>query len=166
MHILIKNKFLIYNNYKVKCALGKRGIGKKKKEGDSITPIGLFKIKYLLYRKDKIKKIKTKLKKIVIRKNMGWCDDPKSKQYNKLIKLPNNYSYERLYKKSNIYDIVLVLNYNIRPVRKNKGSAIFIHIATNNYSSTKGCVAIRRKILLKIIKEITNKTKVKISNRK
>ena len=166
MHILIKNKFLIYNNYKVKCALGKRGIGKKKKEGDSITPIGLFKIKYLLYRKDKIKKIKTKLKKIVIRKNMGWCDDPKSKQYNKLIKLPNNYSYERLYKKSNIYDIVLVLNYNIRPVRKNKGSAIFIHIATNNYSSTKGCVAIRRKILLKIIKKITNKTKVKISNRK
>jgi L,D-peptidoglycan transpeptidase YkuD (ErfK/YbiS/YcfS/YnhG family) len=166
MHILIKNKFLIYNNYKVKCALGKRGIGKKKREGDSITPIGLFKIKCLLYRKDKIKKIKTKLKKIVIRKNMGWCDDPKSKQYNRLIKLPNNYSYERLYKKSNIYDIVLVLNYNIRPVRKNKGSAIFIHIATNNYSSTEGCVAIRKKILLKIIKEITNKTKVKISNRK
>jgi len=166
MHILIKKKKLIYDNYKVKCALGKRGIGKKKKEGDFVTPMGLFKIKYLLYRKDKIKKIKTKLKKIAIRKNMGWCDDPKSSQYNKLIRLPHNYNYEKLYKKNNIYDIVLVLDYNMSPIKKNKGSAIFIHVARNNYNDTEGCVAIRKVNLLKIIKEITNKTKVKISNQK
>ena len=108
MHIYINNKFITYNNYKVKCAIGKRGIGLKKKEGDLITPIGQYKIKYILYRKDRIKKIQSKLRKIVIKKNMGWCNDLKSKDYNKLINLPFNYSYEELFRKENIYDIVLV----------------------------------------------------------
>ena len=60
---------------------------------------------------------------------MGWCNDPNSKQYNKLIKLPSNYSFEKLYKKENVYDIILVLDYNMKPIIKNKGSAIFIHVA-------------------------------------
>ena len=63
MHIIINKNYLTYNEYKVKCALGKRGIGIKKKEGDLITPKGRYKIKFLLYRKDRIKKIKTKIKK-------------------------------------------------------------------------------------------------------
>jgi L,D-peptidoglycan transpeptidase YkuD (ErfK/YbiS/YcfS/YnhG family) len=134
MHILISKKKLNYNNYKVKCALGKRGIGIKKKEGDLITPKGSFKIKYLLYRKDRIKKIKTKLKKIIITKNMAWCDDPRSTKYNKLIKLPFKGSCEKLYKKSNIYDVILVLNFNMNPINKNRGSAIFIHIAKKKIS--------------------------------
>ena len=75
MHININKNFLYFDEYKVKCAIGKRGIGYKTKEGDLITPIGLFKVKFLLYRKDKIKQIKTKLKKIAIKKDMGWCDD-------------------------------------------------------------------------------------------
>ena len=101
MHILVNNKHLIYNNYKAKCAIGKRGIGSKKKEGDLITPKGRYKIKYILYRKDRIKKIQSKIKKIAIKKNMGWCDDIKSTKYNKLIKLPSSNSYEKLYKKEN-----------------------------------------------------------------
>jgi len=166
MHILIKNKFLTFKNYKVKCALGKRGIGSKKQEGDHITPVGLFKIKYLLYRKDRIKKIKTRLKKIIIRKTMGWCNDPESKKYNKLIKLPSKSSYEKLYKKNNVYDIILVLDYNMYPTMKGKGSAIFIHIAKKNYKKTEGCIAIKKLDLLKIIKEIRNNTRVKISIQK
>ena len=166
MHILINKKYLIYKQYKVKCALGKRGICRKKKEGDLITPIGQYKIKYILYRKDRIKKIKTKFKKIVIKKNMGWCNDPKSKDYNKLINLPFNYSYEELFRKENIYDIVLVLNYNMNPIKKNKGSAIFIHIAKKNYKKTEGCIAIKKIELLKIIKEIKINTKVKIEHQR
>ena len=166
MHILINKKNLIYNNYKVKCALGKRGVGRKKKEGDLITPVGQYKIKYILYRKDRIKKIKTKFKKIVIKKNMGWCNDPKSRDYNKLINLPFNYSYEELFRKENIYDIVLVLNYNMSPIKKNKGSAIFIHIAKKNYKKTQGCVAVKKLTLLKILKEITIYTKVKIEDQR
>ena len=166
MHILINKKYLTYGQYKVKCALGKRGIGHKKKEGDLITPIGQYKIKFILYRKDRLKKIRSKLKKVVIKKNMGWCDDPNSEKYNKLINLPFNFKYEKLFKKENTYDIILVLNYNMNPIKKNKGSAIFIHVVKKNYRKTKGCIAIGKTQLLKIIKEIKNNTEVKIVHRK
>lgn len=166
MHIVINKNYLTYNNYKVKCALGKRGIGNKRREGDFITPKGNFKIKYILYRKDRIKRIQSKIKKIIIKKNMGWCDDPLSKDYNKLIKIPSEYNYEKLYKKDNVYDIILVLNYNMNPVVKNKGSAIFIHVTKANYKKTEGCVAIKKVHLLKIIKELKNNTKIKIEDQK
>ena len=166
MHILINKKYLTYGQYKVKCALGKRGIGHKKKEGDLITPIGQYKIKFILYRKDRIKKIQSKLKKVIIKKNMGWCDDPNSEKYNKLINLPFNFKYEKLFKKENTYDIILVLNYNMNPIKKNKGSAIFIHVVKKNYRKTKGCIAIGKTQLLKIIKKIKNNTKVKIVHQK
>ena len=166
MHILINKKYLTYSKYKVKCAVGKRGIGLKKKEGDLITPIGQYKIKYILFRKDRIKKVQSKIRKIEIKKNMGWCDDSRSKEYNKLIKLPFNYSHEKLYKKENAYDIILVLNYNMNPYKKKQCSAIFIHVASKSYKKTKGCVAIKKKELLKIIKEIKKNTKVKIEDQK
>ena len=162
MHILINKKYLIYKNYKVKCALGKRGIGLKKKEGDLITPKGKYKIKYILYRKDRVKKIQTRIKKIVITKNMGWCDDPRSKNYNKLIKLPSRYKHEKLFKKENTYDVIAVLNYNMNPVIKNKGSAIFIHVAKRNLKKTEGCIALKKNHLLKILKELKNNTLIKI----
>ena len=148
MHILINNKHLIYNNYKAKCSIGKRGIGYKKKEGDLITPKGRYRIKYILYRKDKVKRIQTKIKKIIIKKNMAWCDDPNSKHYNKLIKLPSTFSYEKLYRSDNVYDIILVLNYNMKPIIKHKGSAIFIHVSKSNYKKTEGCVALKKTHLL------------------
>ena len=166
MHILINKKYLTYGQYKVKCALGKRGIRHKKKEGDLITPIGQYKIKFILYRKDRIKKIQSKIKKVVIKKNMGWCDDTNSKKYNKLINLPFNFKYEKFFKKENTYDIILVLNYNMNPIKKNKGSAIFIHVVKKNYRKTKGCIAIGKTQLLKIIKKIKNNTKVKIVHQK
>ena len=162
MHILINKKYLTYGQYKVKCAFGKRGIGYKKKEGDLITPVGQYKIQFILYRKDRIRKIQTKLRKIVIKKNMVWCDDPSSKKYNKLVYLPFSHKYEKLFKKENTYDIILVLNYNMNPIRKNKGSAIFIHVAKKNYRKTKGCVATGKTQLLKILKKIKIGTKVKI----
>ena len=162
MHILIKNKSLIYNNYKVKCALGKRGIGNKKKEGDLITPKGSFKINGILYRPDKVKNLITKLRKKTINKKMGWCDDPKSKKYNQLIKLPFKFNFEKLYRNDDIYDIIFVLSFNTNPIIKNKGSAIFIHIAKRNYSPTKGCIAIKKVDIKKLAREINRKTIVKI----
>ena len=162
MHILIKNKSLTFNNYKVKCALGKRGIGTKKKEGDQITPRGSYKIKGILYRRDKIKNLRTKLIKKAINKKMGWCDDPKSKKYNQLIKLPSKFNFEKLYRNDELYDIIIILNFNTNPIKKNKGSAIFIHVAKNNYSPTKGCIAIKINDIKKLVREINKKTLVKI----
>ena len=163
MHIYVSKKYLTYQNNKVKCAIGKRGIGKKQKEGDQITPRGTFRIKNILYRKDKINYFKSVIKKTPIKKNMGWCDDPKSKDYNKLIKYPFNYKSEKLYRSNNIYDIILVLDFNMHPIKKNKGSAIFIHISNNKYSPTQGCIAIKKKELLKLIKFIDKKTKIFIN---
>ncbi len=163
MHIYVSKKYLTYQNNKVKCAIGKRGIGKKQKEGDQITPRGTFRIKNILYRKDKINYFRSVIKKTPIKKNMGWCDDPKSKDYNKLIKFPFNYKSEKLYRSNNIYDIILVLDFNMHPIKKNKGSAIFIHISNNKYSPTQGCIAIKKKELLKLIKFMDKKTKIFIN---
>tara|TARA_B100000674_G_C37424446_1_gene726576 strand:+ start:79 stop:579 length:501 start_codon:yes stop_codon:yes gene_type:complete len=166
VHIKINKKYLICNNYKAKCAVGKRGIGYKRKEGDLITPVGRYRIKYILYRKDRIKKIQTKVKKFEIKRNMGWCNDPRSKKYNKLIRLPFLYNYEKLYRKENIYDIIIVLNFNMSPITKNKGSAIFVHVAKKNYKKTEGCIALKKIHLLKILRELKKNTKVMIENQK
>jgi len=154
---------MFINDYKVKCAIGKRGIGIKKKEGDNITPKGKFKIKLIMYRKDRILNFKTKLTKLGIYKNMGWCDDPLSKNYNKLIRFPFAYNAEKLYRNDNIYDIVLVLNFNTDPIIKNRGSAIFIHIAKKNYRNTEGCIAIKKTDLKKLVKKINKKTIININ---
>ena len=151
MHIIVKNKKLSIDNYKVKCAIGKRGIGRKKKEGDLITPKGIFKIKSVMYRKDRVSNFITKLNKLIISKKMGWCNDTRSKYYNKLIVFPFNYTAEKLYRSDNIYDIILVLDYNMKPIKKGRGSAIFIHVAKKNYKNTEGCVALKKIDLLKII---------------
>ena len=94
---------------------------------------------------------------------MGWCDDPNSKKYNQLIKLPSKYTHEKLHRQDNVYDLVIVLNYNMTPIIKNKGSAIFIHVAKKNYKKTAGCVALKKKHLVKLIKNIKNKTKIIIN---
>ena len=162
MHIIIKNKILSYGNYKVKCAVGKRGIGIKLKEGDLITPKGIYKITKIFIRKDRIKNLRTKIKTFPIKKNMGWCNDPNSKSYNKLIKYPFNSTFEKLCRKDNIYDVVVVLNYNMKPIVRNKGSAVFLHISKKNYSPTEGCIAINKPHIKKLLTLISKSTKVKI----
>ncbi len=162
MNIILKNKFLYFDKYKIKCSIGKNGVSFKKKEGDEQTPGGDFKFKYILYRKDRVLNFITKLKKIIIKKNMGWCDDPKSKYYNQLIKFPFKHSAEKLWLKENSYDIILVIDYNLKPIIKYKGSAIFLHIQKKKYQATKGCIAISKKNMKILIEKINKKTKIKI----
>ena len=109
MIIINKSGYLKYKNFKFKCALGKAGIGKKGMEGDNITPEGVFRIVRIYYRKDRLNKLSSKFTLIEITKSMGWCDDPKSKKYNQPIRLPTKYSHEILYRRDNIYDLILVL---------------------------------------------------------
>lgn len=163
MIIVNKSGQLKYKNLKFKCALGKAGIGKKKEEGDNITPKGTYKIIKIYYRKDRIKKISSRFKLNKITKNMGWCDDPCSTKYNQLIKLPTKYSHEKLYQKNNVYDLLLVLDYNMNPIVKNKGSAIFIHVAKKNYKPTAGCIALKKREILKLIQIIKLNTKIFIN---
>ena len=163
MNIKINKNYLLYKGYKLKCCIGKSGIKKVKKEGDLSTPKGTFKLGFLYYRKDRIKLPKCKIKKKIIKKNMGWCNDSKSNKYNKQISFPYKYSAEKLYKKENVYDLFLLIKYNTKPVVKKKGSAIFLHISKKNYQPTHGCVAISKKDFLKILPLINNKTSIAIN---
>jgi L,D-peptidoglycan transpeptidase YkuD (ErfK/YbiS/YcfS/YnhG family) len=163
MIIINKSGYLKYKDFKFKCALGKAGIGNKKFEGDNITPKGGFRIVKIYYRKDRLKKLPSKFTLTEITKNMGWCDDPKSRKYNQPIKLPTKYSHEILYRRDNIYDLIFVLDYNMKPTIKNKGSAIFIHVSKKNYKKTAGCIALRKVNLIYLVKEINKNTKVIIN---
>ena len=146
MNIELKKKFLHFQKYKLRCTVGKSGISSQKKEGDNKTPRGEFDIKYILYRKDRVSIIKTTLNKKIITKKMVWCDDKRSNKYNKLITFPFKYHAEKLWLKNNTYDIIVVINYNLKPVIKNKGSAIFLHIAKKNIKQQKGVLQLIKKI--------------------
>ena len=162
MQLILKNKdTLLLDEFKFKCSIGKRGITSKKLEGDKKTPRGVFSLGPLFYRKDKFSKIETKLKKIPIKKNMGWCDDTKSKHYNRLVKINKKIKYEKMFRKDRIYDLILPINYNTKKIVKNKGSAIFIHL-TKNYKKTLGCIALKENDFFVLLKIINRKTKIKI----
>ena len=163
MNIIIKKHLLLYKGYKLKCSIGKSGVTASKKEGDLASPKGIFKLGLLYYRKDRIKSLKCKIRKRIIKKNMGWCNDSKSKKYNQQIYFPFKYRAELLYRKDKIYDIFINIKYNYRPSVKKKGSAIFLHLTNINYKPTSGCIAIVKKDLLKILPHINKNTKISIS---
>jgi L,D-peptidoglycan transpeptidase YkuD (ErfK/YbiS/YcfS/YnhG family) len=162
MIIVKRSENLLFKKLKFKCSLGKNGVTKNKVEGDKCTPSGVYRLKQVFYRADRINKITTNLKKIKIKKNMGWCDDPSSKRYNRLIKIPYKFSHEKLYRKDHIYDIVVILNYNMNPVVKKRGSAIFMHITKKNYLKTLGCIALKKNDLLEILNKVKKDNIIKI----
>ena len=163
MIIYLKNKdTLLIDDFKFKCCIGKNGLTKKKKEGDKKTPVGIFSLGPLFFRKDKNKIPETKLKTFVIKKNMGWCNDIKSNKYNQLIKANDKIKHEKMFRQDYKYDFVIPINYNSKKPKKNEGSAIFIHL-TKNYKKTLGCIALSKKDFLILIKIISKKTKIKIN---
>ena len=162
MIIHIKNKDkLIINDFKFKCCIGKKGVKKHKIEGDFSTPKGIFSIGYLYYRKDRVKKPYTNLRTKIIKTNMGWCNDSEHKFYNKEIKIQKKIHYEKLHRKDYKYDYLLVINYNVNKTIPNKGSAIFLHL-TKNFHPTAGCIGLKKKDFLILLKLINKKTKIKI----
>ena len=163
MIITVKKNIIFIDEFKLKCSIGKAGIKNKLREGDKITPKGLFNIGDLYYRSDRTNAVKTNLKTITIKKNMGWCNDPLSKKYNRLIRNFHKfkYKYETLYRKDHKYDFIIPIKYNYKKPIKNKGSAIFFHL-TKNYKPTAGCIAVKKKDFLIILKFLKKNTKVRI----
>ena len=163
MIIYVKNKHTLkVDDFKFKCCVGKKGISKKKIEGDLKTPSGIFKLGPLFFRKDKVKKIFTNLKSIEIKKNMGWCNDVKSKKYyNRLINTQQNLRHEKLFRKDYKYNLFIPILYNYKKNKLSKGSCIFLHL-TKNYKPTAGCIAIKEDAFLILLKLINRNTKIKI----
>ena len=162
MLIKLKNKdTLVLDEHFLKCSIGKKGINRKKKEGDKSTPKGKFTFGKVYYRPDRIEKPRTSLPLKIIKKNMGWCDDVNSKFYNKEIKTNKKIKHEKLFRKDNSYDCLVVINFNTKNIKRGKGSAIFLHL-TKNYKKTAGCIAVKKNDLFVILNLINKKTKIKI----
>ena len=163
MTILVKNKHTLQiDEFKFNCCIGKKGSTSNKKEGDKKTPKGTFKIENLYFREDRIKKPLTLLKCIRIKKNMGWCDDVNfPKKYNRLIKIEKKIRHEKLKRKDNKYDLLIPIKYNFKKPIAGMGSCIFIHL-TKNYKPTAGCIALKEKDFLIILKLVKKDTKIRI----
>ena len=163
MTILVKNKHTLQiDEFKFQCCIGKKGSTSNKKEGDKKSPKGTFQIENLYFREDRIKKPLTLLKCIKIKKDMGWCDDINfPKKYNKLIKIEKKIRHEKLKRKDNKYDLLIPIKYNFNKPTSGKGSCIFIHL-TKNYQPTAGCIALKKKDFLIMLKLIKKNSKIKI----
>ena len=159
IHVKDKNT-LIIDDFKFRCSVGKNGLNLFKKEGDNSTPKGLFKLKKLYFRKDRVGFPKCKIKKKIITRNLAWCDDPHNIAYNQEILVFDKRTKESFYRKDHKYDYLLTINHNERKTPY-KGSAIFIHL-TNNYKPTAGCVALKKNDFEILLKLINQKTKIKI----
>ena len=163
MTIFVKNKHTLQiDEFKFRCCIGKNGSTSNKKEGDKKTPKGMFEIENLYFRKDRKEKPLTLLKCIEIKEDMGWCDDVLfPKKYNKLIKLEKNIKHEKLSRKDHKYDFLIPIKYNFNKPITGLGSCIFIHL-TKDYKPTAGCIALKEKDFLIMLKLIKKNSKIKI----
>jgi len=163
MLIRLKNKdTLNIDEFTFKCSIGKNGLRLKKKEGDLCTPKGLYSLKKIFYRGDRIKNINTAIQKTKIKKQMGWCNDPLHKKYNSLINIKDKIKHEKMFRKDNKYDLLIVLDYNLKNPIPFKGSAIFIHL-TKNYKPTAGCIALSKSDMQVLLKLANKKSKIILS---
>ncbi len=162
MTIIIKNKHtLLFDDFIFKCCVGKNGFAKNKIEGDKKTPIGIYSLENIYFRKDKVLKPVSDIKCVEIKKDMKWCDDINSKYYNKKTNRNSKFRYEKLFRNDYKYDYLIPIKYNWNKPKPRKGSAIFIHL-TKNYQPTNGCIALSKKDFLILAKLINKNTKIKI----
>ena len=164
MKLVVKNGFLINQDQKYKCSIGYNGLSKNKTEGDGCTPVGTFKLNKIMYRPDKINNFKSNLETEIIEKRDGWCDDINSQLYNQKIIFPYELSAENLYRHDDLYDLICIIDYNLNPIIKGKGSAIFLHVASSDYSPTHGCVAIKKDELIEIAKKLNRDSSIQIDD--
>jgi L,D-peptidoglycan transpeptidase YkuD (ErfK/YbiS/YcfS/YnhG family) len=131
-----------------RCAIGKSGIGVKRREGDFVTPLGRFAIVAWMRRPNRWKIFRADCR--AISESDGWCDDPSSWQYNRPVRLPFPHGTEALWREDGLYDLVGVVDFNFRRRILGRGSAIFLHLANRDYRPTAGCIAIHADDLRKI----------------
>ncbi len=146
----------------VPCALGRAGIQSQKKEGDGATPFGTFGMIGLLMRRARFAVRAPGRPVAPIRSSDGWCDDPASGAYNRRVRLPHRAGCEKLWRDDGLYDVILVLDYNLAPRRKGRGSAIFFHLARSGFEATEGCVAISASDMRRLLPRLSPSARLAI----
>jgi L,D-peptidoglycan transpeptidase YkuD (ErfK/YbiS/YcfS/YnhG family) len=144
------------------CALGRSGPTRDKREGDGATPVGRFRALQAFYRPDRMRRPCTLLPLAPIGAADGWCDDPRDRNYNRPVRLPYPAGHERMRRDDGLYDAVLDLAYNRGPIRKGRGSAIFLHCARPGFRPTEGCVAVDPRAIARLMARIGPETRIEI----
>lgn len=145
-----------------RCVLGAGGPREDKVEGDAATPVGEFALRHIYFRNDRLVLPKVRLPARPIAEHDGWCDDPRSSAYNRLVRVPNEWSHEKLWREDGLYDLLIVVGYNDDPPEGEWGSAIFLHIAREDMAPTRGCIAFAREDLLQLASLIGPQTRLRV----
>ncbi len=158
-----KNAVITIRQYSARCCIGAGGVSLDKIEGDNCTPIGLWPLRRVFFRPDKITIDNSKLQSVALTHKMAWSDDPRDKNnYNSLVELPYNYSHEALWRNDDLYDIIIEVGYNDQPVIANRGSAIFIHVAKNDFQPTAGCIGMKKSDLLFLLTLLSHSENINV----
>tara|TARA_Y100001960_G_scaffold316785_1_gene384221 strand:+ start:519 stop:1019 length:501 start_codon:yes stop_codon:yes gene_type:complete len=145
------------------CAVGRGGVAADKREGDGTTPVGMFPLRQVFYRPDRLDRPQTGLPVQDLKAEYGWCDDPRDEKYNKLVSMPYAARSEKMWREDSLYDIVTVIGFNDLPPVYDRGSAIFLHVAAADLSPTEGCLALTINDLLEVLRNSTSDTMINIS---
>jgi L,D-peptidoglycan transpeptidase YkuD (ErfK/YbiS/YcfS/YnhG family) len=149
-------------SFHVDAALGRGGISAFKREGDGATPRAEMRVLSGFWRADRLARPATRLSMCPIRADMGWCDAPFHAAYNRPVRLPFGASHETMRRDDHLYDIVLVLDWNVSSRRAGAGSAIFMHLARPGYLPTEGCIAVAGKDMIRLLRIIGPGTRVRV----
>jgi L,D-peptidoglycan transpeptidase YkuD (ErfK/YbiS/YcfS/YnhG family) len=144
-------------------AVGRGGVRANKKEGDGATPAGVYPLVFGFYREDRVKPPPSRLPMRALAPHDAWVDDPTDARYNSLATLPYPARTERMWRDDGIYDVLIVIGYNMKPVIPGAGSAIFLHIARPNFSATEGCIAVDRAVLVNLIPLLAPESSITIA---
>jgi L,D-peptidoglycan transpeptidase YkuD (ErfK/YbiS/YcfS/YnhG family) len=153
---------LVAGNLVLPCALGRRGTRRDKREGDGATPVGRFEVLQAFYRLDRLRRPRTPLPLAAIAAEDAWCDDPRDRNYNRPVRLPYPARHERMRRDDVLYDLVVDLACNRGPIRKGRGSAIFLHCARPGFPPTEGCVAVDPRAIARLLAWIGPGTRIEI----
>lgn len=146
------------------CALGRGGVidAPKKREGDGASPAGLWRMKRLFYRPDRLSRPQTKLAVVPLSSRDGWCDAPEHPLYNRPVVLPFEASHEKLWRDDHVYDLIVELSHNDDPIVPHLGSAVFMHLAHDDFRPTEGCVAVSKADMLSVLQLATDASRIEI----
>ncbi|MGQ4274297.1 L,D-transpeptidase family protein [Terrihabitans sp. B22-R8] len=147
----------------VPCALGSGGIRSGKREGDGATPRSILPMRRVWWRADKVARPATSLSVRRTHRDDLWCDAPLHRRYNRPVKAPFEASHEKMWREDDLYDAVVELGWNDRPPKAGRGSAIFMHVARPGFRPTEGCVALRKRDLVRVLARLGPRTKLVIA---
>jgi L,D-peptidoglycan transpeptidase YkuD (ErfK/YbiS/YcfS/YnhG family) len=153
---------LRYGDWHIGCALGRAGVTYSKREGDGATPAGKLRPRLVLFRPDQVLRPATELPVRPIRPDDAWCDDPKDRNYNRAVTLPYPARHERLWRDDHLYDVLVVLDWNLEPAIRNRGSAIFLHLDRADGGPTEGCIAIGISPMRRLIRRMNAATRIEV----